>query len=183
MLKCVLLKPKYASVKTTARRRFAAYKAGIRAHMELIGIPGTRIEAFLASTSVEQDPAKLTMSNIMIQKYIAMSHSFPRAVGRPAQDEFYCTDAAHGNYNEATGIYKGFKRPSHTFLEASIPIKRTGRAGFAVPTTKKKGGMCGVFLSYLLISINYNIEQKLKANPNSRLNPTYLNQPVWWDKP
>lgn len=140
----------------------AAYKAGIRAHMELIGIPGTRIEAFLASTSVEQDPAKLTMSNIMIQKYIAMSYSPELWVDLRRMN--YCTDAA-GNYNEATGIYKGFKRPSHTFLEA-YPNQTDWPRRFAVPSYE----------------INYNIEQVLKANPNAS-NPTYLNQPVWWDKP
>jgi hypothetical protein len=139
-----------------------AYKAGIRSHMSILGIDPTVIEQFLSSTSVVQDPAKLTLSLIMIQKYIALSYSPELWVDLRRMD--YCTDAS-GNYNEATGIYKGFQRPSHCYTEA-YPTATDWPRRFAVPSYE----------------INYNIEQVLKADPNAS-QPTYLNEPVWWDKP
>jgi len=139
-----------------------AYKAGIRSHMAIMGVSSDKIDAFLNSNSVIQDPGKLTMSHIMIQKYIALSYS--PEVWCDLRRMNYCTDAS-GTYNEATGIYKGFKRPSHVYLEA-YPNQTDWPRRFAVPSYE----------------INYNIEQVLKANPNAS-SPTYLNEPVWWDKP
>jgi hypothetical protein len=139
-----------------------AYKAGIRSHMSIMGIAPATIDNFLASTSVVQDPAALTMSHIMIQKYIALSYS-PELFSDVRRMNFGAD--ASGNYNEATGIYKGFKRPSHVFVEA-YPAQTDWPRRFAVASYE----------------INYNIEEVLKANPNAS-KPTYLNEPVWWDKP
>ncbi len=139
-----------------------AYKAGIRAHMALMDIPSATIENYLASTSVVQNAAGLTMSHIMIQKYIAMSFSPEQWVDLRRMN--FCADA-NGNYNEATGVYKGFKRPSHCFTDA-YPNATDWPRRFAVPSYE----------------INYNIKQVLAANPNAD-KPIYLNQPVWWDQP
>jgi hypothetical protein len=140
----------------------AAYKAGIRSHMSLMEINMGLIEQFLNSTSVVQNPGNLTLSHIMIQKYIALSYS--PEVWSDLRRMNYCTDAS-GAYNETTGIYKGFKRPSHTFVEA-YPSQTDWPRRFAVPSYE----------------INFNIEQVIKANPNAS-SPTYLNEPVWWDQP
>lgn len=140
----------------------AAYKAGIRSHMNIMKIPVAKIDAFLASTSVIQDAAALTLSHIMIQKYIALSYSPELWVDLRRNN--YCTDA-NGNYNEATGIYKGYNRPGHVFTEA-YPNATDWPRRFAVPSYE----------------INYNITEVLKANPNAS-KPTYLNEPIWWDKP
>lgn len=139
-----------------------AYKAGIRAHMGLLGIDATVIENYLSSASVIQDANALTMSHIMIQKYIALSYSIELWVDLRRMD--FCTDAS-GGYNEAAGVYKGFKRPSHCFTEA-YPNQTDWPRRFAVPSYE----------------INYNIEKVLEANPNAD-KPTYLNEKVWWDKP
>lgn len=139
----------------------AAYKAGIRAHMSIMGITPAKIDAFLNSTSVVQNAAELTLSHIMIQKYIALSYSPEMWVDLRRND--YCTDAS-GNYNETTGVYKGFKRPSHVYIEA-YPSPTDWPRRFAVASYE----------------INYNIEQVLKADPNAS-SPTYLKEPVWWDK-
>lgn len=139
-----------------------AYKAGIRSHMNIMKIPEAKIDAYLASTSVVQNAAQLTLSHIMIQKYIAMSYSPEQWVDLRRNN--YCTDAS-GNYNETAGIYKGFNRPSHIYVEA-YPNSTDWPRRFAVPSYE----------------INYNIDQVLKANANAK-NPTYLNEPVWWDKP
>jgi len=140
----------------------AAYKAGIRSHMSIMGIAPTKIDAYLNSTSVVQDPAQLSMSHIMIQKYIALSYS-PEMWADLRRMNF-CTDAS-GNYNETTGIYKGFQRPSTVYTEG-YPNATDWPRRFAVPSYE----------------INYNIQEVLKADPNAA-NPTYLNEPVWWDKP
>ncbi len=139
-----------------------AYKAGIRSHMSIMGIDATVIDNFLSSTSVIQDPAKLTMSHIMIQKYIALSYSPEQWVDLRRMN--FGADAS-GNYNEATGVFTGWKRPSHVFIEAYPNVTDWPRR-FAIPSYE----------------INYNIQEVLKADPNAA-NPTYLSEPVWWDKP
>ena len=139
-----------------------AYKDGIRAHMTILGVASGKAETYLASTSVVQDPAQLTLSHIMIQKYIALSYSPELWVDLRRNN--FCADAS-GNYNEATGVYKGFNRPSHVFTEA-YPNPTDWPRRFAVPSYE----------------INYNIQEVLKANPNAA-SLTYLSEPVWWDKP
>lgn len=139
-----------------------AYKAGIRSHMSIMGINADLIEQFLNSSSVVQNPGDLTLSHVMIQKYIALSYS--PEVWSDLRRMNYCTDAS-GSYNETTGIYKGFRRPSHVFAQA-YPNQTDWPRRFAVPSYE----------------INFNIEQVLLANPNAS-SPTYLNEPVWWDKP
>lgn len=138
-----------------------AYKAGIESHMRIMGIEGAKISAFLGSTSVVQNSGNLTLSHIMIQKYIALSYS-PELFSDVRRMD-YCTDAS-GNYNEALGVYKGFKRPSHVYIE-SYPSVTDWPRRLAVPSYE----------------INYNIDQVLKADPSAAL-PTYINKPIWWDK-
>lgn len=140
----------------------AAYKAGIQSHMNIMGVAAEKISAYLASSSVVQNPASLTLSHIMIQKYIALSYS-PELFSDVRRMD-YCTDAS-GNYNEATGVYKGFNRPSHVYIE-SYPSATNWPRRFAVPSYE----------------INYNLQKVLEANPNASL-PTYINEPIWWDKP
>ncbi len=140
----------------------SAYKAGIRSHMNIMKIPAAKIDAYLASSSVVQDAAQLTLSHIMIQKYIVMSYSPELWVDLRRNN--YCTDA-NGNYNEAAGVYKGFNRPGHVFVEA-YPNATDWPRRFAVPSYE----------------INYNIQQVLAKNPNAS-KPTYLNEHIWWDKP
>ncbi len=102
------------------------------------------------------------MSHIMIQKWIALSYSPEVWVDMRRMN--FCADAA-GNYNEATGIYKGFKRPSHVLAE-----------GYPNPTDWPRRS---AIASY---EVNYNMQQVLAANPNAG-SPTYMAEPVWWDKP
>ncbi|RAJ81854.1 SusD/RagB-like outer membrane lipoprotein [Chitinophaga dinghuensis] len=140
----------------------AAYKAGIRSHMNLLRVPAAKVDAYLNSTSVVQDPASLTLSHIMIQKYIAMSFS-PENFADMRRNN-YCADNG-GNYNEITGIYKGFKRPAHLYT-LCYPNATDWPRRFAMASYE----------------INYNAAQLLKADPNaSKLE--YITEPVWWDKP
>lgn len=139
-----------------------AYKAGIESHMRIMGIDGSKIAAYLTSSSVVQNPANLTLSHIMIQKYIALS--FSPELWNDVRRLNYCADAA-GNYNETTGIYKGFKRPSHVYTE-SYPNVTDWPRRFAIASYE----------------IQYNVDQVMKADPDAS-KPTYINKPIWWDKP
>lgn len=140
----------------------AAYKEGIKIHMEIMEISPAEIFEFLASTSVVQNANALTMSHIMIQKYIALSYSPEQWVDMRRMD--YCTDAG-GNYNEATGVYKGYKRPAHVYAE-SYPRTTDWPRRFAMASYE----------------VNFNSQQLRLAAPNYDL-PTYISEPVWWDKP
>src|SRR5690606_7995184 len=61
--------------KNQKSQALAAYKDGIKIHMELMRIPTADISQFLSSSSVIQSEARLTLSHIMIQKYISLSYS------------------------------------------------------------------------------------------------------------
>ena len=138
-----------------------SYKAGIRSHMNLMGINASVIDAFLNSTSVIQNSGQLTLSHIMIQKYIAMSYSVENWADMRRNN--FCADAG-GNYNEATGIYKGYNRPSHVYTE-SYPSPTDWPRRFAVPSYE----------------INFNIDKVLEADKDAS-KATYLNKAIWWDK-
>jgi hypothetical protein len=51
---------------------FNSFRAGIRAHMEEVGVSTANINTYLASAAVPQNAAALTLRDIMTQKYIAM---------------------------------------------------------------------------------------------------------------
>lgn len=138
----------------------AAYKDGIKIHMEIMGISAADITKFLTSTSVVQDPGTLTLSHIMIQKYIALSYSPEQWVDMRRMN--YCADES-GNYNEATGIYKGYKRPKHVY-EQSYPKATDWPRRFAMASYES----------------NFNSAKLRLAAPNYDL-PTYLAEPIWWD--
>lgn len=135
-----------------------AYKAGIKSHIEIMGLNASD---YITSTSVIQNAGDLTLSHIMIQKYIAMSYS-PETFADMRRMN-YCADNSN-QYNESVGIYKGFNQPGNVYLP-EFPQKNMWPRRFAVA-------------SY---SINYNIDQVLKANPNAT-SPGYLSQPIFWDK-
>ncbi|QQD15630.1 SusD/RagB family nutrient-binding outer membrane lipoprotein [Sphingobacterium sp. UDSM-2020] len=135
-----------------------AYKDGIKAHCELLGVNSSN---FLGSTSVVQDANLLTLSQIMIQKYIALSYS-PEMFNDVRRMNF-CTDKA-GNYDESQGIYKGFIRPSFAY-NVSFPNQTMWPRRFNVPT----------------YGIQYNLDQVLKSDPDAQ-SVTYMAKPVFWDK-
>lgn len=138
-----------------------AYKDGIKIHMEILGVNSAEITKYLTSTSVVQDVSKLTLSHIMIQKYIALSYSQEQWADLRRMD--FCTDAS-GNYNEAVGIYKGFNRPGHVFTN-SFPNATDWPRRFAIASYEN----------------SYNLDQVKKADPDAG-SPTYITKPVFWDK-
>jgi hypothetical protein len=51
---------------------FDAYKEGIKLNMQRLGVAESEITAYLASSKIKQDAASLEISDIMVQKYIAL---------------------------------------------------------------------------------------------------------------
>jgi hypothetical protein len=66
------IKAEAAFIKGDLPTAFTAYKNGISAHMDYVGVAAANRDAYLASAAVAQTSGVLTLSNIMIQKYIAM---------------------------------------------------------------------------------------------------------------
>lgn len=137
-----------------------AYKDGIKDHMEILGVSASNIQSYLASTSVVQDASVLTLSQIMIQKYIALSYS-PELFNDVRRMEF-CTDAS-GKYNETAGVYKGMKRPNAVF-QLALPSEDMWPRRFAVA-------------SY---GISYNYAQVIAADADAS-SQTYTAKRIWWD--
>ncbi|MCI0920500.1 SusD/RagB family nutrient-binding outer membrane lipoprotein [Sphingobacterium rhinopitheci] len=144
--------------KGNRQEALAAYKAGIKSHIETMGL---HADAYLNSTSVVQSAGVLTLSHIMIQKYIALSYS-PELFSDMRRMNF-CADASN-QYNETTGIYKGYNRPGNVYTQ-EYPQTNMWPRRFAVA-------------SY---SINFNLEQVLKQDPEAG-SIGYLAKPIFWDK-
>lgn len=155
-LKFIEAEVQFKKGKTT--EALAAYKAGIRAHIEIMGL---NANTYLNSTSVVQNAGDLTLSHIMIQKYIALSYS-PELFSDMRRMNF-CADGSN-QYNETVGIYKGFTRPGNVYTVEFAQTNMWPRR-FAVA-------------SY---SINYNIDQVLKQDPDAT-SIGYLAKPIFWDK-
>ena len=78
-----------------------AYTNGIKAHMDFVGVTAANRDKYLASPAVVKDAAALTISDVMIQKYIALW-------GIGAAETW--VDLRRYAYNK--DIYKGFSLPT-----------------------------------------------------------------------
>jgi hypothetical protein len=138
-------------------RALTAYKDGIKAHMDKMGIDPTVRNTFLASAAVAQTEATLTLSNIMMQKYIILFQN-PEAWTDMRKCD-YCLNA-NGDYDEAAGIYKGFKKPKFVHVNFSDPKAWVRRFQTAY------------------IERSYNVDN---VRAIGGFEPTYTAKPVWWD--
>lgn len=66
------IKAEAAFLKGDVAMAYTAYRNGITAHMDYTGVSAANRDAYLLSAAVAQSSAALTMSAIMMQKYIAM---------------------------------------------------------------------------------------------------------------
>jgi hypothetical protein len=136
-----------------------AYHDAIRVNMDKLGIPAGESEAFLTSEAVAQSIDELTLSHIMIQKYIALTYS--PEVWTDMRRCNYCTDGT-GVYNEEVGVYKGFNRPAFAY-EVNFPaatdyIRRYQMAYYERDYNSEKVTVFGVFEN------------------------DYMTRPIWWDE-
>ena len=136
----------------------SAYKAAIKANMDKMGVSYDEITDFLTSAAVAQTNEELTLSHIMMQKYIALTYS--PEIWTDIRRYDYCI-GLDGTYNLEAGIYKGFKRPAYVY-ETAFPtgadyIRRYQMAYYERYYNAAKVTDLGVFEN------------------------TYMTEPVWWD--
>lgn len=147
----------------------ASYKAAIAAHIDkisqiavLVGVTPIGAVAktnFLSSAAVAQTFDELTLSHIMIQKYIALNFSPENWTDMRRND--YCNNAS-GAYDEISGVYKGYKKPKYAYI-----INFPGASDFP-----RRYPMA-------YYETTYNAE---KIRPFGAFDNNYMTQPIWWDK-
>lgn len=84
-------------------RALSAYQDAIEANMQKLAVAQDDIDTFLSSAAVAQTATALTLSNIMIQKYIALSYS----------PEVF-TDLRRNNYS-LDGVYTDMVQPANVY--------------------------------------------------------------------
>jgi accessory colonization factor AcfC len=103
-------------------RAYAAYLAGIRAHMDMMGVDAAARDAYISSPTVSVGATALTLAHIFKEKYVAM-FLHPEA----------WVDARRFNYQ-----YKDFSLPVGAALgefirRAAYPLVEASRNGANVP--------------------------------------------------
>lgn len=83
-----------------------AYRNGIAAHMDFTGVSATNKNTFMASAAVAQTTGELTLSKIMLQKYVAL-------IGHGAIETW--VDIRRYHYDPS--VYTGFTLPSTFFAD------------------------------------------------------------------
>jgi hypothetical protein len=158
-----------------------AYKAGIRAHMELMNSKLTQygnsenpaklpmstasIDNFLASAAVAQTTSQLTMAKIMQQKYIAMS------LTQQTWNDMRRFNFSAGNIGNFGVVYPGFDRPFE--FGATAATKLTG-------TSKTQDNYWFRRMMSITHEMNYNRAQLEASNPKA-FDVDIWSVPVWWD--
>jgi hypothetical protein len=162
---------------------YTAYRAGIQAHLDMMqaklsvwqGSYGksnpdmrpmdqTAINTYLTSNAVAQGAGTLTMSDIMLQKYIAMGCSIEN------WNDMRRFNFSAGNVGGFGVVYPGYKRgPLFTgqaqLTGGSPSDPRYWIRRWALPPTYE---------------INYNSINTLALNPHAT-EPNIWSMPVWWD--
>jgi hypothetical protein len=166
---------------------YTAYKAGIQAHIDMmqakltqwkaasynknaagVVIPDmepmdqTAINTYLQSNAVSQ--GNLTMSDIMLQKYVAMGCSIEN------WNDMRRFNFSAGNVGGFGVVYPGYNRgPLFTgtslYTGGSKTDPRYWQRRWMVPTT---------------LELNYNAKNVLAINPHAG-DPNIWSMPVWWD--
>ena len=161
---------------------YTAYRAGIQAHMDMMQaklnqwqaagytatnpdmapMNPTAINTYLASNAVSQ--GSLTMSDIMLQKYLAMGCSIEN------WNDMRRFNFSAGNVGSYGVVYPGYQRgPLFTGgaqLTGTSPTDpRYWMRRWALPPTYE---------------INYNSINTLALNPHAT-DPNIWSMPVWWD--
>jgi hypothetical protein len=174
--------------KGDAANAYAAYRAGIQAHLDYMqsklsqwkgsfdktssGIPNpdmnpmdqTAINTYLASNAVAQGPGGLTMSDIMLQKYIAMGVSIEN------WNDMRRFNFSAGNVGSFGVVYPGYQRgplfTGQAQLTGGTPTDpRYWIRRWALPPTYE---------------IQYNYINTTALNPHAP-DPNIWSMPVWWD--
>jgi hypothetical protein len=160
----------------------AAYKAGIQAHMDMMqakltswaaaGYTATNpdmapmktsdVAAYMASAAVSQ--GNLTMSDIMLQKYLAMGCSIEN------WNDMRRFNYSTGNIANYGVVYPGFNR-SQLFAGAAL---YTGSSATDPRYWPRRWSLPAT------IELRYNLSNALALNAHVS-DPNIWSMPVWWD--
>jgi hypothetical protein len=175
--------------KGDAASAYTAYRAGIQAHLDImqakltlwkaggynknaagVTIPDMEpmdqaaINTYLTSNAVAQGAGSLTMSDIMLQKYIAMGCSIEN------WNDMRRFNFSAGNIGSFGVVYPGYQRgplfTGQAQLTGSSPTDpRYWMRRWMLPPTYE---------------INYNSVHTLALNPHAA-DPNIWSMPIWWD--
>ena len=163
---------------------YTAYLAGIQAHMNMMQnklsawqaggyatsnpdmapMNQSDITAYLASPAVAPGAGALTMSDIMLQKYVAMGCSLEN------YNDMRRFDFSVGDVGSFGVIYPGYNRGplfagTALYTGSSPTDPRYWQRRWELPQT---------------LELNYNLTNALNVNPHAA-DPNIWSMPVWWD--
>lgn len=165
---------------------YTAYKEGIQAHMDMMQaklnewqasgytktnpdmapMSDSAIQAYLSSSAVAQDAGNLSMSDIMLQKYIAMGCSIEN------YNDMRRFDFSAGDIGNFGVVYPGYDRGPLFTGQAQL----TGGSPTDVRYWMRRWALPPTY------EINYNSVNTLALNPHAA-DPNIWSMPVWWDTP
>lgn len=168
---------------------YTAYRAGIQAHLDMmqaklaewqgagfdknaagVTIPDMEpmnqndINTYLTSNAVAQSPGTLTMSDIMLQKYIAMGCSIEN------WNDMRRFDFSAGDIGSFGVVYPGYQRG---------PLF-TGQAQLTGASPNDPRYWMRRWMLPVTYEINYNSIHTLALNPHAA-DPNIWSMPIWWD--
>jgi hypothetical protein len=124
------------------------------------------IAAYMASSAVAQSPGTLKMSDIMLQKYIAMGCSIEN------YNDMRRFDYSAGDIGSFGDVYPGYQRGPLFTGQAQL----TGGAPNDPRYWMRRWMLPPTY------EINYNSIHTLALNPHAA-DPNIWSMPVWWDTP
>lgn len=170
--------------KGEAGNAYTAYRAGIQAHLDMMQAKLTEwqaggyttsnpdmmpmnpadISAYMASSAVCQSSGTLTMSDIMLQKYVAMGCSIEN------WNDMRRFDFSAGDIGGYGDVYPGYDRGplfagTSLYPGSSKTDPRYWQRRFRLPTN---------------LELNYNLTNVLALNAHGN-DPDIWSMPVWWD--
>lgn len=168
---------------------YTAYRAAIQAHLDMmqakltvwkaggfsktaagVTIPDmepmdqTAINTYLTSSAVAQGAGTLTMSDIMLQKYIAMGCSIEN------WNDMRRFNFSAGNVGSFGVVYPGYQRGPLFTGQAQL----TGGSPIDPRYWMRRWALPPVY------EINYNSINTLALNPHAA-DPNIWSMPIWWD--
>jgi len=178
------IKAEVAMRKGDKATAYTAYKAGIQAHLDMMQtklsswaangyavnnpdmgpMNANEITAYMQSNAVAQNAGTLTMSDIMLQKYVAMGCSVEN------WNDMRRFNFSAGNVGSFGVVYPGYDRGplfagTALYTGASKTDPRYWQRRWMLPTT---------------LELNYNLSNVLEVNPHAA-DPNVWSMPIWWD--
>ena len=179
---CCFIKAEVLFRKGDKAGAFAAYKAGIQANFDqmqakaneyksagydnpnMMPMKQADITAYMASKAVCQSAGELTMSDIMLQKYVAVGCCSETYV------DMRRFNYSAGNVGSFGVIYPGMDHPAMFSGQAVL----TGSSKTDPQYWPRRWRLPGT------LELTYNETEALKANVHA-LDPNIWSIPVWWD--